>query len=275
MSYEPKGILKLYFVIFLIVSLLVLLNNFVLSRYFVININNPSYIVQSFNYYYDSVISNKLFSNKPTIFCMVLTHKNHFDSRAKLMFETWVNQCDNYKFISAFQSDSLYNNNSNSDWSHENEINYKGFNVLQPPGLNETLNGYNRLTDKLLLTFKYLYNRYNQYDWYLKADDDTFVFINNLRKFLSDKNSSAPVSYGYDFNIIIEKGYHSGGAGYVLSKEAFNRIGAALNKNYSFCKNTNFEDVDVAGCLRKLFVYKGKSIDDQGRGNLNTSLDKF
>jgi glycoprotein-N-acetylgalactosamine 3-beta-galactosyltransferase len=139
------------------------------------------------------------------------------------------------------------------------------YNILQPPGLNETLNKYKRLTDKVFLTFKYLYKRYNYYDWYLKADDDTWIFVDNLRKFLANKNASTPVTYGYDFKVIVENGYHSGGAGYVLSNEALNRIGNALNNNYSFCQNTGTEDVDVARCLRKLKVYKNSSLDDLGR----------
>jgi glycoprotein-N-acetylgalactosamine 3-beta-galactosyltransferase len=267
MACELKGTLKFFFIIFLIVLILTFLNNIILSNYFIININSPSYILDSINLFYKEITipNNELKTNKPSVFCIIPTHKNHFDSRAKLMYETWAHECDGYKFISAIQPNSM---NASSNDSDKNEINYKGFNILQPPGLNESLNGYNRLTDKVFLSFKYLYNRYNNYDWYLKADDDTYIFINNLRKFLSDKNSSAPITYGYDFNLIIEKGYHSGGAGYVLSKESFNRIGKALNRNYSFCQNTNFEDVDVAGCLRKLFVYKEKSIDQQGRGNL-------
>ena len=49
-------------------------------------------------------------------------------------------------------------------------------------------------------TFKYLYKNYNDFDFYLKADDDTFVFVDNLRKFLSNKNRSSPVTYGWDFH---------------------------------------------------------------------------
>jgi glycoprotein-N-acetylgalactosamine 3-beta-galactosyltransferase len=271
MAYELRGIMKLFFLIFLIVIILALFNNVMLSNYFIININNPSYIIETFNFLHkDYITSNdkllKLNSSKQTIFCMILTHTNNFDSRAKLMYETWAHECDGYKFISVIQPNLLDKTSNSSD---KHEINYKGFNILQPPGLNESLNSYNRLTDKVLLSFKYFYNRYDKYDWYLKADDDTFIFVDNLRKFLIDKNSSSPITYGYDFHLIIEKGYHSGGAGYVLSQESFNRIGRALNKNYSFCANTNFEDVDVAGCLRKLFVYKEKSIDEKGRGNFS------
>ena len=64
--------------------------------------------------------------------------------------------------------------------------------------------------------------------------------------------------------MLVEKGYHSGGAGYVLSNEAIKRIGVELVSNFSFCKDSSREDVDVAGCLRKVKVYPEKSIDDEG-----------
>ena len=74
-----------------------------------------------------------------------------------------------------------------------------------------------KLTDKVFLTLKHLQKKYNNYDWYLKADDDTFIFMENLRYFLKDKHPEEPVTYGYDFKVIVEHGYHSGGAGYLLS----------------------------------------------------------
>ena len=67
------------------------------------------------------------------------------------------------------------------------------------------------------MTLIHLYNEYNDFDWYLKADEDTFIFIDNLRQFVADKNASLPVTYGYDFKLKVEQGYHSGGAGYLLS----------------------------------------------------------
>ena len=88
---------------------------------------------------------------------------------------------------------------------------------------------------------KHLYNKYNDYDWYLKADDDTFIFVENLLAFVSDKNSSQPVTYGYDFKVIVDHGYHSGGGSYLFSQEALNRLGAQLNNNYNFCPNTGTE----------------------------------
>ena len=137
------------------------------------------------------------------------------------------------------------------------------FPILQPA--NHNVEVYKKLTDKVYKTLRDVYLRYNDYDWYLKADDDTFIFVDNLKSFLKTKNSSQPVTYGYDFKIIVEGGYHSGGAGYVLSNEALKRIGPKLSPGDTFCPNKGIEDVDVAKCLRLLGVYPDKSIDEKGR----------
>ena len=137
------------------------------------------------------------------------------------------------------------------------------FPILQP-ALHQ-IEVYGRLTDKVYKTFRDVYLRYGDYDWYLKADDDTFIFVEHLKSFLKTKNSSQPVTYGFDFKAIVEHGYHSGGAGYVLSNEALKRIGSKLTTDYNFCPNSGTEDVDIAKCLRKLAVFPNKSIDEIGR----------
>ncbi len=135
--------------------------------------------------------------------------------------------------------------------------------ILQPKGLIN--DEYERLTTKIFLMYKDIYSRYSQYDWYFKADMDSYVFVDNLRSFLKTKNSSSPVTFGYDFKRLVAHGYHSGGAGYVLSREALRRLGSELHKNKTFCNNHGTEDVDVGRCLRKLGVYPNKSIDENGR----------
>ena len=70
---------------------------------------------------------------------------------------------------------------------------------------------YDLLTDKMFRTLVTLYENGFDYDWYFKADLDTFVFVNNTKRFLTDKNSSLPVTYGFEFKIKVEKGFHSGG----------------------------------------------------------------
>ena len=198
---------------------------------------------------------------KARIFCMILTSAISLKTeKPGIIYETWAKKCDKYKFISKIP-DELLSQNDNVSAKYGIELDY-GFDVLQPPGLVK--DSYDKLTDKVLLTFKYLYNKYGDYDWYLKADDDSFIFVDNLREFVADKNASMPVTYGYDFKVIVEKGYHSGGGGYLLSREALHRIGSNLNKSIDFCKNSGTEDVDVAICLRELGVYPKKSIDALG-----------
>lgn len=139
----------------------------------------------------------------------------------------------------------------------------KPFPVLQPSDYKTE--NYSLLTDKVFRTLKYVYKAYGNYDWYLKADDDTFIFMDHLRLFLKDKNPRDPINFGHNWNAQVEQGYESGGAGYILSNEALKRIGSVLNDNYSFCQNTGTEDIDVARCLRKLKVYPINTIDDDKR----------
>ncbi len=187
--------------------------------------------------------------NKPKLFCIILTSKNSIETRGKAVLLTWAKKCETFKFVIKTDPNTI------------KEIPTE--NILNPKEL--LVDVYQKLTDKVYYTFKQIYNEYEPHDWYLKSDDDSFIFVENLKEFLLDKNSLLPVTYGYDFKVIVPKGYHSGGAGYVLSREAFSRIGQKLTDNFTFCQNTGIEDVDVAYCLRNLQVYPNKSLDSLGR----------
>lgn len=211
----------------------------------------------------------------PKIFCIILTSKANLDLKAKVIYDTWATKCDNFKFVTLIPEHlqkrlkeydpNTINFKVKNDRISFSDDNYEPFyqSLVQPPGLVEDI--YTKLTDKVYLTFKHFVKKYDNYDWYLKADDDSFVFVDNLRKFLSDKNSTEPVTYGYDIKRYVPMGYHSGGGGYVLSNEAFKRIGNKLNEDYKFCPNSGFEDRDVGKCLRLLDVFPKKSIDSLGR----------
>ena len=47
-----------------------------------------------------------------------------------------------------------------------------------------------------------------------------------------------PITYGYTIKLEVPNGYHSGGAGYILSKESLNRIGSKLSNDFKFCPNS-------------------------------------
>lgn len=88
------------------------------------------------------------------------------------------------------------------------------------------------------------------------------------RYFLLDKNSSEPVYYGCRFKPFVKQGYMSGGAGYVLSREALRRLIEVGLRDPKKCRadGRGAEDVEMGKCLENLGVDAGDTRDAMGRG---------
>jgi hypothetical protein len=109
---------------------------------------------------------------------------------------------------------------------------------------------------KVIAAFDDVYNRYPQKKWYMKVDDDTFVVIHHLLKFLRHHNSSEPHYIGRRF---FNQGewYCEGGAGYLFSRALLDKM--MPNKMYHFCMSScrfPFEDVCTGVCMQELYNLK-------------------
>jgi glycoprotein-N-acetylgalactosamine 3-beta-galactosyltransferase len=117
------------------------------------------------------------------IYCFILTSPQYFDTRARAVNLTWAPRCDKFSFISEYSNDT------------------KGLLIAPIPNL---LSGRDHLTQKSTLALHYVYENFiNDFDWFVKADDDTYLFVENLKLFLKEKNTSEPITFGYNFKVSI------------------------------------------------------------------------
>ncbi|KAK7067815.1 Transferase activity protein, partial [Halocaridina rubra] len=181
----------------------------------------------------------------PRVLCYVLTGPTTHKASLHVK-NTWGQRCDKTIFFST-QSD-------------EN---------LQPEIL-DVPEGYTYLWAKTKAAVMHLHNHYSMYDWFLKADDDTYVIVENLRYFLKDKDPEEPVYYGVKFKQHVKQGFMSGGGGYVMSREAIRRfVTDALNiTDMDQCpsiSNKGPEDVNLGQCMAAVGVIAGDSRDAVGK----------
>ncbi len=112
----------------------------------------------------------------------------------------------------------------------------------------------------------YVYEHYyNEIDWILKADDDSYVIIENLRNLLSLYEPESALHFGHKL-MCNKQLYMDGGAGYVLSREALRRLiveSFSSNTDSDSCNaytETGAEDVNIAKCLLNVGVIAGLDI---------------
>ena len=117
------------------------------------------------------------------------------------------------------------------------------------------------------------------FDWFLYANDDTYVVMDNLRYFLADKCADEKLMYGkvmsyYGEQIKIyasgdnRRGFIQGGCGWLVSRESIRAFVQEMDKdpeNFCVMRNGAIEDQEVSDCYRKVNVYPGDSRDAENR----------
>jgi glycoprotein-N-acetylgalactosamine 3-beta-galactosyltransferase len=151
------------------------------------------------------------------------------------------------------------------------EVKLLNLNIVQ---LNVTEN-YKKLTDKTIATLLHANEHFiDDFDWLLKADDDTYVIVENLRYLLSYNCKNQMNTFGYLFSplkpfrkngYLINSPFNSGGAGYAISKHAVKLFSNEYQNNDKYCREVSgAEDVDIAECLKAIGVKPGDSRDQLG-----------
>jgi glycoprotein-N-acetylgalactosamine 3-beta-galactosyltransferase len=205
-----------------------------------------------------------------SVLCIIMTSEKTFMERSVTVWNSWAKKCHKALFacncanlttkLKAYKKSML-----------PTLVDYKS--ALDVPIWQLDLaENYDLMAEKVFAILEAAYKDYgNLYKWFLLTDDDTFTFVDNMHRFTSKKSFKEPVTYGYNFKVIVPTGYHSGGGGVLFTHEAFKRIHANI-KNGVCAEKSGYGDVALGFCAYKSNVTMGDSLDKLGRERFH-SLD--
>ncbi|XP_042888170.1 glycoprotein-N-acetylgalactosamine 3-beta-galactosyltransferase 1-like [Penaeus japonicus] len=120
------------------------------------------------------------------VLCWVLMYPGAHDTKAKPIKATWGKRCNKLIFMSTEDDPSIGAVDVGS------------------------LEGYKKLWNKTRSALKYIYNNHlEDFEWFLKADSDTYVLVDNLRYVLQDYDTNEPLYFGQHYKVY--GGYNAGG----------------------------------------------------------------
>ncbi|OQV18827.1 putative Glycoprotein-N-acetylgalactosamine 3-beta-galactosyltransferase 1 [Hypsibius exemplaris] len=177
------------------------------------------------------------------ILCLVVNKADN-DARAMAIMETWGKRCDGFALVSTKRRNG---------WRTVTVPRTESRKILWP---------------KVQALIRYSYKHLHDYDWFLKADDDTYVIVENLRHFLSNQSTNEPLYYGAEFVQKMEGGFLSGGAGYVFSRRAIQLlVEEGFRTKRCNLLDHEVEELRLEECARLVGVqHSGETVDEQGRG---------
>uniref|UniRef100_A0A7E4W2N4 N-acetylgalactosaminide beta-1,3-galactosyltransferase n=1 Tax=Panagrellus redivivus TaxID=6233 RepID=A0A7E4W2N4_PANRE len=181
---------------------------------------------------------------KGSLFCWVMTTPHNHATKAIAINDTWIHECDHGQlFSSAPLQESIPATAVFRNFSDERELLYW----------------------KTIYAFQYSWSQISKkFDWYLKADDDAYVFVDNMKHYLAKLNPNEAHYLGFQFRPYLKHGYNSGGV-YVLSRAAVKLFVEKAYLNETICPFSEFEDVGIAQCLSALGIYPHDTRDSAGR----------
>ncbi|KAI4883113.1 hypothetical protein NFI96_020364 [Prochilodus magdalenae] len=186
----------------------------------------------------------KQMSSKVRVLCWVMTRPLNLQTKTRHIQATWAKHCNMVLYMSSEATD------------------------FPTVGLNVS-EGRAQLYWKTIRAFQYIHTHHlDSAEWFLKADDDTFVVVENLRRLLCQHDTEEPVYFGHRFRPFVKQGYMSGGAGYVLSREALRRFVQGFSSGQ--CTHTGpVEDKELGRCMQTMKIKAGDSRDEKARETFN------
>ncbi|XP_059214710.1 chondroitin sulfate synthase 3 [Centropristis striata] len=179
---------------------------------------------------------------KRFLYVGVMTAKKYVRSRAVAAFNTWASSIPGkVEFFSSAGSGSIH--------------------VPLPLVSLEDVDDSYPPQKKSFMMLKYIHDHYlDQYEWFMRADDDVYIRGEKLELFLRSLNSSKPLYLGQTGlgmaeelgRLALEPGenFCMGGPGMIFSREVLRRmvphVSACLREMY-----TTHEDVEVGRCVRR------------------------
>ena len=191
------------------------------------------------------------------ILCLCSTTGPRHEQRAYKVRETWGRRCDKLVFASDV-IDEFLPSNSFFDKTGREFVSYKIFNA-----------------------WKFIFDWYGEeYDWFVKTDDDTFLVVDNLKKFLQTKNPNEDNYFGYrlklpksmeeyeDLKTSEKTIEYAAGCVEILSKKTLKRFVREAMTNEEKCPlpvDYENEDVLLGQCLNSIGIEVQDALDDYNR----------
>lgn len=185
---------------------------------------------------------------QPTVLCLMYTMETQHATSVRAARETWAGGCDGFLAFSTRSDPRLP--------------------AIALPHVGPE--AYDNMWQKIRSMWTFVSKHYvRDFDYFIIGGEDLYILPGNLRAYLATVGSPDQVHFlGRRFKGRGRSNYfNSGGAGYVLSRAALERLAPLLNtKQCGALAHTSMEDVMVAQCLRKaLGVNISDTRDAQGR----------
>ena len=178
---------------------------------------------------------------KPTVslLCWILADPHLLYTKVIHQKVTWGRKCDKLLVLSSKED--------------------KDFPAI---GLPNTQEGRYHIDSKAKYAWRYLHENYiDEFDFFIKTDPDTYLVVENLRQFLSDKDFMKPHIYGHIYDT--PKGpFIAGGPGEVLTRAALQLLVTEALEKHEECWTTDGDGTrsitNINFCQTKYFSYSGQ-----------------